>query len=127
MTAPAITSTNTAVIAKCILLENTASPFVGIRRDFLVVLRINPSQAIRMPGMITSTQNMLRNTPFASTMPRSMPILKLMNTSISRPTTVVIPLETTDGKAFTTAVFMEAMISSFFARSCLNRLLRMME
>ena len=53
------------------------------------------------------------NVVFARTRPKSIPILKLINTSIIRPITVVIPLLIIDENAFFQACFIASSLSSY--------------
>ena len=66
---------------------------------------------------MVKTQSMLISTPFARTKPKSMPILKLINTSASNPTMVVIALLAMEEKAFRSAVVMACVRSGFFSSS----------
>ena len=71
---------------------------VGTGSTFLAVFRMALSNSKMSPGNMVNTQIMLISTPFASTSPKSMPMRKLMNTSMSSPTTVVMPLLRMDEK-----------------------------
>ena len=74
----------------------------------LAVARMARSQPRMSAGRIVNTHTRLQMTPFASTMPRSAPILKLMKTSASRPTNVVSELEVIAENAPATARRMAA-------------------
>ena len=87
-------------------------------RGFFIVLRTTLSAHRISPGSTVNTHSRLNSTPLASTMPRSMPILKRMNTSISRPTIVVTELPVIEPKAAVSARVMALSRSSPLASSC---------
>ena len=68
----------------------------------------------------------LRNTPFARTIPRSRPMVKLIKTSVSRPTMVVSELEAMARAPFTSVLRMASSQSSVERRSWRYRLISMM-
>ncbi len=96
-------------------------------RDFFRVLAITLSNIITRPGRMVKIQTRLMNTPFASTTPKSGPILKLMNTSTSSPTTVVTELLVIAPKALSRAFFMASSGRESSVFSWLYRLISIME
>ena len=87
-------------------------------RGFFVVLRMSLSAHKIRLGSTVNTHSRLHSTPLASTMPRSMPILKRMNTSISRPTIVVTELPVIEPNAAVSARVMAASRSGSACSSC---------
>ena len=72
---------------------------VGSTKVFLPVFITPFWKIIRREGSTVKVHTRLKITPLASTTPISIPILSLMNTSITSPTTVVAALLIMDGKA----------------------------
>ena len=97
--------------------EHALRSRLGVR-GFFIVLRTTLSPHRIRPGSTVNTHSRLRSTPLASTMPRSMPILKRMNTSISKPTIVVTELPVIEPKAAMSARVMALSRSSPLASSC---------
>ena len=60
--------------------------------DFLYVFSTKLSKINKSAGKQKNILNKLSSTPFANTMPKSFPIVKLINTKASKPTMVVIEL-----------------------------------
>ena len=100
---------------------------MGILGSRFAVFAISLSDIRIRPGSTVKMLSRLQRTPLASTMPRSRPILKLMNTSISRPTKVVKALLVMVEKAFTRAFFMACLRSAVQRTSWRYRFIRMME
>ena len=59
---------------------------------FFLEFIINLSHITNNPGRQKNILTKLSNTPLASTNPKSLPIVKLINTNANNPTTVVIEL-----------------------------------
>ena len=87
-------------------LVNRARPSILGSKYFLLYLKMVSVVARISAGRKVQTLTMLRNTPLASTTPRSRPMRKLMKTSMIMPTTVVMPEERMEGMAWASADFM---------------------
>ena len=72
-------------------------------------------------------ESILMNTPFANTIPISAPILKLIKTRASRPTTVVMALLAIEEAAPVMASFIASVFSFPSFCSSRYRLINMME